>query len=187
VYASKTAESETKVVCRMKGPSAKSGETKKWKVDNFPVPFPSVPPTNLKSYGYLHHITFHYTLKITVKASALLGTLQDVRLQGSVPIIVGTVAFATPDGEEDEESTTMTTGTRGYDDDDEEDEDEDEVYLPSSGQRRRHAGFVRNSSSTDSSLPPSYTQMEGANTRKLGILFLVNESHNQYVFYGLGF
>lgn len=55
---------ESKVVCRMKGPSVKAGDHKIWTVENFPVPVPSIPPTTNESFGCLQYIIFHYILQV---------------------------------------------------------------------------------------------------------------------------
>jgi hypothetical protein len=64
VCSGRTQELDSKVVCRMKGPSVKAGETKVWTVDNFPVPVPSVPPSDSDSYGCLQYITIQYELRV---------------------------------------------------------------------------------------------------------------------------
>lgn len=61
----RSSEIDSKVVCRMKGPSVKAGETKVWFVDNFPVPVPSVPPSDSDSYGCVQYITIQYELRVT--------------------------------------------------------------------------------------------------------------------------
>lgn len=68
VCSGRTSEIDTKVVCRMKGPCVRAGETKLWEVDNFPVPVPSVPPSDTDSYGCVQYITIQYELRVTQRS-----------------------------------------------------------------------------------------------------------------------
>ncbi|CAL8142306.1 unnamed protein product [Orchesella dallaii] len=144
-----TSEMESKVVCRMKGPSVKAGEHKIWTVDNFPVPVPSIPPTNLESFGCLQYITIQYILQIKVRPrKPILSCLSTYSsIYGGIPVVVGTVPLysQTSSSLPHEDSTTCLITDEEDDDenneDDEDGEDDDEeddcssssdVYMPTS-------------------------------------------------------